>query len=203
MALSLKESRAIAGMADLLYEFLPGSGSKNWTGHITFYTVATKVGVGDYWPGGSKKTALVALLEQTLQYKRKLFESLILEIVRASMVYRQKKNNPLTLEDIDTLNGHILEIGFKFPDLWDSSFRESLRKSNNERAKEHVEKVLAEQNLRSDVLNQRSSELAKLKEELFALHVQMDRRAAGFSLEKLLNNSKSTPYRHNTCKISM
>src|SRR6266436_4965881 len=130
MALSLKESRAIAGMDDLLYEFLPGSGSKNWTGHITFYTVATKVGVGDYWPGGSKKTALVALLEQTLQYKRKLFESLILEIVRASMVYRQKKNNPLTLEDIDTLNGHILEIGFNFPDLWDSSFRESLRKSH-------------------------------------------------------------------------
>ena len=67
MALSLKESRAIAGMADLLYEFLPGSGSKSWRGHVTFHTVATKVGVGDYWPGGSKKTAIITLLEQTLQ----------------------------------------------------------------------------------------------------------------------------------------
>ena len=52
MALPLKESRSIAEMAGLLYDFLPGSGSKQWKGHVSF-SVAEKVGVGDFWQPGS------------------------------------------------------------------------------------------------------------------------------------------------------
>ena len=54
MTLPLKQSRAIAEMAELLYDFLPGSGSAKWTGHVSFKTVAEKVGVGDFWQPGSK-----------------------------------------------------------------------------------------------------------------------------------------------------
>jgi len=49
MTLPLKQSRAIAEMAELLYDFLPGSGSAIWTGHVSFKTVAEEVGVGDFW----------------------------------------------------------------------------------------------------------------------------------------------------------
>ncbi len=48
MALPLRESRAIADLAELLYDFLPGSGSPRWKGHVSFKTVAEKVGVGDF-----------------------------------------------------------------------------------------------------------------------------------------------------------
>jgi len=54
MALSLKESRAVAEIAELLYHFLPGSGSPKWKGHVSFKTVAEKVGGGDFWQPGSK-----------------------------------------------------------------------------------------------------------------------------------------------------
>jgi len=85
MALSLKESRAIADMAELLYSFLPGSGNPSWKGHISFKTVADEVGVGDFWQPGSKIPMITALLERTLQYRRGRFEPLILEIVRAGL----------------------------------------------------------------------------------------------------------------------
>lgn len=85
MGLSLKEHNAIAGMAETLYEFLPGSGSAQWRRHVTFGTVAAKVGVGDNWPGGSKKPAIVHLLSQTFERDCGLFRPLILEIMRAAL----------------------------------------------------------------------------------------------------------------------
>ena len=81
MALSLKESQAVADMADLLYEFLPGSGSRNWKGHVSFKTVAEQVGVEGFWQAGSKLPMITALLEKTLEYRRDHFEQLILGIV--------------------------------------------------------------------------------------------------------------------------
>jgi hypothetical protein len=53
MALKLKESSAIAEMADLLSDFLPGSGNAAWKGHVSFKTVAEKVGVGEFWKLGN------------------------------------------------------------------------------------------------------------------------------------------------------
>jgi hypothetical protein len=35
--------------------------------------VAKDVGLGDFWPGGSKQPAINALLQNTLEYKREKF----------------------------------------------------------------------------------------------------------------------------------
>ena len=186
MGLSLRESRAIADIAQLLYTFLPGSGRVTWKGHVSFHSVAQKVGVGDFWQPGSKLPMITALLERTLQHRRHLFEGLILEIVRAGITYRQKSADPITREEIEQLNGLLLEVEFKFPDLWDAAFLESLRDGGT-RAKEQVEKALKEQELKATEQSRRSKELNQLKERFFALHNYTDRQAAGRALQTILN----------------
>ncbi len=84
MGLSLKEHNALAGMADVLYDFLPGSGSRQWSRHVTFATVAAKVGVADNWTGGGKLPAITQLLCRTLGYDRSLFQPLWLGLDIAS-----------------------------------------------------------------------------------------------------------------------
>lgn len=187
MALSLKESRAAAEMADLLYDFLPGSGSPKWIGHVSFKTVAKKVGVGEFWQPGSKTPMITALLERTLEFRRGRFEPLILEIVRAGLIYRHKQGNPVKPEEIDKLNGLILEIGYKFPDLWDADFKGSLRAEASVRAKEHVERALAQERLRATERTQRSRELEELKREFFALNEDENRQRAGLKFQTVLN----------------
>jgi hypothetical protein len=54
MSLSLKESRAISGLSDILYDFLPGSGWEMWNGHVNFETGAAAVGVQSFWLGEQK-----------------------------------------------------------------------------------------------------------------------------------------------------
>lgn len=174
-------------MADLLYDFLPGSGSSGWKGHVSFRTVAEKVGVGDFWQSGSKTPMIAALIERTLEFRRGRFEPLIIEVVRAGLTYRQKQGNPVTPEDIQKLNGLILEVGFKFPDLWDQGFLASLRADGTSRAREHVEQAIQEEKLRATERSQRSIELEDLKREFFALHQAEDRNKAGLQLEVILN----------------
>ena len=140
MALPLKESRAVSDIAELLYDFLPASGSSQWKGHVSFKTVAEKVGVGGYWQPGSKSPMIEALLERTLEFQRERFEPLMMEIVRAGLTYRQKHGKPITPEGIHKLNGLILEIGFKFPDLWDPGFFASLKADGSERVKNTLNK---------------------------------------------------------------
>jgi hypothetical protein len=67
MSLTLKETRAISGLVEVVYDFLPGSGHSAWRGHVNFGTVAASVGLGNYWPGGSKKPAINALFSRTLE----------------------------------------------------------------------------------------------------------------------------------------
>jgi hypothetical protein len=186
MGLSLKEHNAIAGLADVLYDFLPGSGSQQWSGHITFRSVAAKVGVSNYWLGGSKRPAIVALLSHTLERDRSRFQPLIIEIVRQGIVYRQKNGNPLRIDDIDRLNGHILELGFKFPELWDPDFRASLRQDAPHRAKERVEEAIQQERLKETAREERQVRLDALREEFLRLHTSSDRSKAGLALERLL-----------------
>jgi len=186
LALSLKETRAISGLADVLYDFLPGSGRTTWRGHMNFGTVATKVGVGDFWQGGSKKPAITTLLARTLEYRRASFQNLILEIVRCGIIYREKENRPMTATEIDDVNGHILELGYKFPELWDDEFRASLERTTAERARQHVRQAQFEQGQQS-AHDQRIRELFKLKEQFFQLNDEPDRNKAGLALESLLN----------------
>jgi len=187
MSLSLKESRAIAEMAELLYDFLPGSGSPKWKGHVSFKTIAEKVGVGDFWQPGSKTPMITSLIERTLEYRRGRFEPLMLEIVRAGLTYRQKCGNPVSPSEVDKLNGLILEVGFKFPDLWDPGFKTSLQADAGVRAREKVEEILAKEKLAVTSRSERNLELEQLKRQFFDLHDVEDRQRAGFQLEKVLN----------------
>lgn len=186
MPLSLRESRAVRNLAEALYGFLPGSGNPAWKGHISFKTVAGKVGVGDFWQEGSKQPAIAALLERTLEQRRTRFEPLVLEIVRAGLTYREKSGKPVTSREITTINGLILEIGFKFPALWDRDFLTSLQSGGATRAKEHFEQAQGEDKTREIALSERNSELAALRSEFIGLHSEPDRQRVGFALEKLL-----------------
>jgi len=187
MGLPLKESRAARDLADALYDFLPGSGYAAWKGHVSFKSVAEKVGVGDFWQPGSKLPMLTALLERTLEFRRGRFEPLVVEIVRAGLTYRQRSGKPVTSEEIERINGLILEIGFRFPDLWDPDFLARLRAVGTVRATERVEQARVAEKLRESERTQRSRELEALKKEFLALHENPDRQQAGLQLEKVLN----------------
>jgi hypothetical protein len=109
MPISLKESQAITDIASVLFSYLPGSGSAQWKGHVSFKTVAEKVGVVDFWQPGSKLPMLIALLQRTLEQRRSHFERLILEIVRAGITYRHAQGKPIQPEEIEKLNGHLID----------------------------------------------------------------------------------------------
>jgi hypothetical protein len=68
MALPLKEHQAITDIANLMYDFLPGSGHSAWRGHVSFRTIAEKVGVENFWQPGSKTPMITALLQRTLEF---------------------------------------------------------------------------------------------------------------------------------------
>jgi hypothetical protein len=187
MSLSLKDSRSIADLAELLYDFLPGSGNASWVGHVSFRSVADEVGVGHFWQQGSKTPMIVALLSRTLERQRDKFEPLILQIIRCGITYRQKNRNPITSREIDQINGMLLELGFKFPDLWDLGFKDALRFDRGERAKEHVADAINEQKARSSEQTERSKALADLQREFIDLYGALDRQDAGLKLEVILN----------------
>ena len=63
--LSFHEAQAIEDFADLLYDFLPGSGNNR----TAFPIAAAQAGVGDLWVPGSKRPAIVQLLGATLEHR--------------------------------------------------------------------------------------------------------------------------------------
>lgn len=119
--LPFREAQAVEDLADLLYDFLPGSGNAR----TAFPIAAAQVGVGDFWVPGSKRPAIVHLLTATLEQRRPLFTKLILAIVRQAMTYRRGKSNPLTREEIDRLNSLLPGVQFKIPELLEQSFLNS------------------------------------------------------------------------------
>ena len=130
---------------------------------------------------------IARLLERTLEVRRWRFESLILEIVRSGLTYRQKNGKPVRSDEVDRINGLLVEIGFKFPDLWDPGFLASLRADGATRAAERVEQVRAAERLRETERSQRSQALETLRDEFVTLHNDPDRQSAGLKLEKVLN----------------
>ena len=187
MSLSLKESRAGTEMAKVLYNFLPGSGWKQWKGHISFQSVAQEVGVGDFWQIGSKEPAIAALLERTLEFRRQLFEKLVLSIVKAALKYRQKNNNPIREDEIKTLNGLILEIGFKFPWLWDPNFLNSLKIGRVSRGTKIVEQELATEKILETKQSELMTKREQLKSQFYEFSRPQNRQMVGLNLEKILN----------------
>lgn len=188
MVISLKESKVAGEMAALIYRFLPGSGSSQWKGHVTFRSVANEVGLGEFWQSGSKKPAITELLVRTLEHRRDLFEKLILTIVKEGLKYCQKNNEPITDDEIRTLNGLIMEVGFKFPSLCDPAFIASLQKDRRARASEILEPEPNDHETRMCERLEFFKRLEIMKSTLYSLWKQPNRQQAGFELERLLND---------------
>jgi predicted helicase len=188
MALSLKESNAVAGMAEILAEFLPYSGAYEDRGQVTYRTILSKMGIGNYWEKMSKRQGIARVLEKILEDKPSLFERFILEAVRQGLSYRQKDNRPIKREEIEKLNGLILDVNFRFPDLWDQEFLKSLEIGIIERAKKNIDDVLRAERLKASEQNTRNKALENLKIIFYQLHTQENRQAAGFAFEKILND---------------
>lgn len=184
---TLKQSIAIAAMADLFYDFLPGSGSSQWKGHVNFKTIAEKIGVGDFYQAGSKKSMIISLLEKTFTFRRGYFETLILEVVRSGFTYRQNKGKPIQPQEIDKLNGLLLELSVKISELWDSDFKKTLGQGVEVRVKEYVERILAQEKRKENEKKQRRIELDKLRSDFYAMYGNSNRQQVGIDFEKLLN----------------
>jgi hypothetical protein len=153
--LPFREAQAIEDLADLLYDFLPGSGNNR----TAFPIAAMQAGVGDLWVPGSKRPAVVQLLSATLEHRRHLFTKLIMLIVRQAMTYRRGKGNPLSRAEIDRLNTLLPAVSFKIPELLDRGFLDSLEVRSPGATRAHAKRLSPE---RSQALASLLIEISKL-----------------------------------------
>ncbi len=193
VVLSLKQSSAIQGLAGVMARFLPGSGASNWTGHVTFATIADRVGIGHLCPDksqGNKRRRLTVLLEGAYEHDKtvRTFQHLVLGIVREGLIYTKSKGEPITANEMKRVNGHLLELNVKIPQLWDDGFLDAIKDSDSARAQRNVEQAEREQEIAESEGVQRRRELEKLKEDLVSLSMMEDRQGAGLKLEVLLNS---------------
>ena len=143
MRLSLAKTQAINELAGKLYSFLPGIAHPFAHPAVSFGGIAASLQLGDFWSGGSKQPAIVGLLSGTLQYKQGKFCTLITEIVRRGISYRQGKSMSISRQEIQEVNELITRIGFKIPELLDAAFLDSLPSVGEE-----TEKNLGQENQR-------------------------------------------------------
>lgn len=120
--MNLVEEQCVEDLADLIYNFLPGSGNSR----IAFPLAAAQVQCQDLWMGGSKRTAIVQMLSSTLGQRRHKFSPLMLMIVRQSMTWRRGREEPLTRAEVAALNVLLLRLSLKVPELNGPAFLESL-----------------------------------------------------------------------------
>ncbi len=156
MSLSLQKTKAITEISSLLYNFLPGQAHPFANQRISFAGIAQELNLGHFWIGGSKLPAITSLLEKTFENRSDLFCSLILEVVRRGIKYRDGKGNPIAREEIKKLNELIVKVEFKIPELWDPSFLESLPSNQPKRTDNKEEKktsVIDFARLRKDFLD--------------------------------------------------
>lgn len=166
------ETQAVSKIADVLYRFLPGTPHPYAAIDISFPGVANKLGLSKFWVGGSKKPAIIKLLQATLDYRRDKFCDLIVEIIKVGIGYLSNKGEPVTREEIVQLNQLITQVNFKIPELWDIAFLDSLPSSQ---PAQRVEK------------RETSPEtIEKLKIKLIEL-VKLTPQERGFAFEKFLN----------------
>ena len=168
--MSFREAQTVEDLADLLYDFLPGSGNNR----TAFPLAAAQAGVGDLWIPGSKRPAIVQLLSTTLEKRRSCFTKLIVAIVRQAMTYRRGKGNPLSREEIDRLNSLLPGVQFKIPELLDPSFLSSF---GSPKATETAPRAS------STLSAEKAQELAALLIEI----TKLDPQARGLRFEGFLN----------------
>jgi hypothetical protein len=168
--LSFREAQTVEDLADLFYDFLPGSGNNK----TAFPLAAAQAGVPELWVPGSKRPAIVQLLTSTLEHRRSYFTKLIVAIVRQAMTYRRGKGNPLTRAEIDRLNSLLPGVEFKIPELLDPGFLNSFAQSKAEKPP-----------------SQTTGTLSAAKAQELATHLveitKLDPQARGLRFEGFLN----------------
>ena len=118
MPLTLVESQTISALADLLYNFLPGSGNNT----TSFPIAAHKAGVPENWNlVGSKGPAIQHLLASVYEMRRSRFCPLIIHVVELSLAYRGRRD-PLSRSEVDQLNSLLADLEFRIPELSDPKF---------------------------------------------------------------------------------
>lgn len=172
MAVTLQQSQAIARIAEAIYSFLPGKPHPYADQSLSFPGVAAKLGLGAYWPGGSKKPATIRLLEATLENRSGQFCRLLTEIVRAGLRYRSTKT-PISREEIEQLNSDIAMVGFKIPELWNPQFLDNFPRTTTSAQAPKPAPTSAKADLRH------------LRPEFDALHA-LEPQARGFAFERFL-----------------
>src|ERR1019366_8985739 len=173
MGLSLKHANAVQALARAVQDFLPGSGARQWKSHVTFGTVASRVGVGDFWAeSGSKVPRLTQLFEHTLVRRPQSFEALVVGIVKEGLRYRSTNGQRIKADEIKIINGHIIDLGFKFPDLWDESFLNALVVDDVARAQGNVAAAEQSREARSSERGTQIRLLGDFKTELERLFVE-------------------------------
>jgi hypothetical protein len=187
MSLPLKQVTALNGIASILAEMLPYSGAFDHQGQVTTRSIARDLGIIGFWEKMSKTPGLARLMERILEQRRDLFEEFILRSVKEGLRYREKNGKPVRRAEIEELNGLIRDVDFKFPDLWDESFLAALDAGLHERARENLATEKQAQKTKVDKTASTQSELATLSSEFYALLRAVDRQAAGYTFEKVLN----------------
>jgi hypothetical protein len=124
--MSIQNITTISKLAEALYDFLPANPHPYADKGISFPGCANRVGVGNFWLGGSKRPAVTQLLQATLERNTGKFCPLLLAIVETAIPYRLQKQNPITREEVVIINRLVVELGYKIPKLWDPSFLGSL-----------------------------------------------------------------------------
>ncbi|MFX0137201.1 MAG: hypothetical protein ACFFDN_26415 [Candidatus Hodarchaeota archaeon] len=172
--MSLVKTKALNELAEILYDFLPGKAHPFADQNISFEGIARTLNLIQFWPGGSKLPAITQLLTRTLQYQDSSFCSLILEVVRRGISYRQNKGSPITRDEIDILNKLVLKIGFKIPELYDSDFLSSLPLASKE------------SEVDISITELPDKEIQKLEDDVIELS-SLSFQKRGFKFEKILN----------------
>jgi Restriction endonuclease len=172
MAVTLRQSQAIAQIAEILHTFLPGKPHPYADQSLSFPGIAARLGLAGFWSGGSKKSATIRLLESTLDQHRGQFCRLITEVVRSGLRYRSTKT-PISREEIEQLNREIVAVGFKIPELWDPKFLDNFPRTTAPAERPKEPKTPTAEDLRP------------LRPAFDALHA-LDAKARGFAFERFL-----------------
>jgi hypothetical protein len=125
VSLSPSQGFALDELAQHFYDYLPGKAHPYGNKALSFPAVAAELGLDGYWPGGSKQPAIRQLLEGTLRSGTGKFSPLIVQIVQRGIT-RRKRDNPVTREDLETINSLVARVGFKIPELHEPALLDAL-----------------------------------------------------------------------------
>lgn len=168
----MTEAKAVAEMAKLLYDFLPGTFSS-----VTWPDVAARYCLEDYWPGGSKLPAITQLLRGTLQFQRGHFCDFMIDVVQEGIAYRLRKDNPVRRNEIDQLNLLLRKVEFKIPDLNDEYFLAGLKRDGERKAEEKLKNPVAFK-----------EQIEQLHSHFLALFREANPQKRGYLFEAFLND---------------